>query len=1713
MRSATNDLRRFWRLFSLCVLVLAGAITPAHAAVDYSIDQALWQMLYGVTNAQINDPAWLARDDDGDGVSNGAELAAGTNPFDSTSKPAVTSVSNGAGGLTLAFPTVAGKQYVVQSASSLVPAPVWTAVSSVGPISGVGGTQSVTVPGGGAGKAFYRLLVQDMDTDGDGVSDWAEIVAGFDPTTAHTHGATEDDHTALLNDLAQENVVTITPTKATATQPTDTNTAASDVASITVTRGGTLHLNAITVPLSLAGTAVAGVDYLALPASVTLPPKVGSVTLVLTPLANSKRLTSATVTLGAMPGGNYTVGGPNIASVTIFPAGNANGTGLTGMYYNGTSATVTPYNPTALFAGTPALTRVDPTVDFNWNSGSPGTGVNATYFGVRWQGQVQPQYTETYYFDTLTDDGVKLWVNGQLIIDGWSYQSADRVAGIALQAGALYDIRMEYYQGSGYDLAHLYWYSNSQTKQVIPANRLYPLAIVAPPAIVSVNTAVGFVGQPFTFNVLASISGGTTPTFALGAGSAPLPAGLTLNATTGVISGTPKTAGDYPVALTATNTVGTGAAVLDIQILNAGSGVTRELWNNLAGPNVSDLPLATTPASTDTSLVSLEDNTTRANNTGERLRGYFTAPVTGNYYFWLAASNAAELWVSDSAEPVSLIRRAWVAAPGTASRSWNDAGQTRQRSPWLALVAGQQYYYEVLHNTGGSGASSNLSVGWLQDSTGAATAPTTVGNGIVPGYLLTPFDYPVGLVSSGSLFATNLSPLPGAISSAAGSATMSLNAGQTQALLHFNYGGLSSPQTSYAVYGPDDHGADALLYDINAVDKFRPDLKTPDGGYIWIFATSSGVSASTMLSDLLEGKAYLKVETVKYPAGEISGNFTSVNGSQQPPVPVADPGFTDDHATLAGAARFLNQAAYGAAPSDLAAVQANGYAAWITTQMSLPATHVLADVLAHPSDDIIHVYKSDLMEDCWWRETITAPDQLRQRVAFALSEIMVTSSFNESESLSDFATSLASYYDTLLDGAFGNFRDLLKAVTLHPTMGWYLNMQGNPKGSLATGLHPSENYAREIMQLFSIGLNRMWPDGSLVLDSQGNLVPTYDQDTITGMARVFTGWTWAQAAPPAGKQLTNFSPATDWTDPMTLVPSYHELGTKDVLDNVVLPAAPGYSIATGGTSGTASDPTTALCNTYCNADLDQALDAIFYHPNVGPLVCRELIQRLVKSNPSPAYLYRVVQKFNDDGTSAHVRGNLGAVIRAILLDGEARNVNTSAAPSGKLREPLLRLAEPARTFLFTASAGTYSQSSPTLLNITLPAGTASNHLGSGDNVYLDFTVNDTGTPPVAPWNNPTTGNYTVASSPAPTTTSYSVTTSGINNVGFTVTAPTAVTPSTNLTVKTGGPSLNVVNGATVYPQVYLQFLPAGSGPDGVYSCGAKSSSNYLQVHTPTAPTGTGVVVPQIECAYFVDNPINGQPNVVTIFNFTNANFKPGDKLWLDAPNGTLPLGVYTVATIVDEQHFTVQNSVVYSRNANYRYAYFYPLQPLPQSRSGKVNGAASKFDMGGTDGNVTQTPLNSPTVFNFFYPNYEYPGEIAAANVTSPEFQLTTDTNVITLTNTLNQTFLYSGNPNGLCSFNNGSLVLDLSTYMAAPYSVADVNGVTALVNTFSDLLTGGQLTSGTKTEIVNYITGSTTVSGVTKPNFDPTASTNVRDRVRSIVQLIMISPEYAVQH
>jgi len=262
----------------------------------------------------------------------------------------------------------------------------------------------------------------------------------------------------------------------------------------------------------------------------------------------------------------------------------------------------------------------------------------------------------------------------------------------------------------------------------------------------------------------------------------------------------------------------------------------------------------------------------------------------------------------------------------------------------------------------------------------------------------------------------------------------------------------------------------------------------------------------------------------------------------------------DDSANSNAASRFLIQTTFGPSQSGIASVQSMGYSNWINYQFSLPATHVLPLAIANKSLDPTDPFPSSDWFNSWWQQSITAPDQLRQRVAFALSEIMVVS---ENGVLENNASSLASYYDTLLDNAFGNYRSLLEAVTLTPAMGLYLNMQGNNAGSIITGLHADENYAREIEQLFSIGLNRLWTDGSLVMNSQGNLVPTYDQNVVMGFAATFTGWNYYQPNQANGRLPSNWNPSSNYTNSMVLVPSHHDLGAKLVLDNVVLPPAAG----------------------------------------------------------------------------------------------------------------------------------------------------------------------------------------------------------------------------------------------------------------------------------------------------------------------------------------------------------------------------------------------------------------------------------------------------------------------------------------------------------------------------------------------------------------------------
>jgi len=403
------------------------------------------------------------------------------------------------------------------------------------------------------------------------------------------------------------------------------------------------------------------------------------------------------------------------------------------------------------------------------------------------------------------------------------------------------------------------------------------------------------------------------------------------------------------------------------------------------------------------------------------------------------------------------------------------------------------------------------------------------------------------------------------------------------------------------------------------------------------------------------------------------GGSGSSGGDNPPPPPPPPPAGV----SKAEAFAFLNQATFGATEAEAQRLQSlgdasNAYARWIDEQLQIPASLQLPHVqvvyatLPQPVQNIGRLNNDRV--DIWFRNVVEGPDQLRQRVAFALSEIMVVS---QQSALQNAPYALADYYDLLARDAFGDFRQLMEDVTLHPAMGVYLSMLGNQKPDAARNIRPDENYARELMQLFTIGLVQLNVDGTPATDPQGQTVPVYDQSVIEGFAHVYTGWNWAGAASfgQARPSLQN------QVQPMQAYAVQHDTGAKKLLSyaGAALAEIPARNPA---------DPA---------RDLDGALDNIFHHPNVAPFISRQLIQRLVTSNPSPAYVRRVAQAFNNDGTGR--RGNLAAVVRAVLLDAEARNA-PDASTAGKLKEPLLRVTQLWRAYGARSQSGRYNVQSP-----------------------------------------------------------------------------------------------------------------------------------------------------------------------------------------------------------------------------------------------------------------------------------------------------------------------------------------------------------------------------------------------------------------------------------
>lgn len=439
-----------------------------------------------------------------------------------------------------------------------------------------------------------------------------------------------------------------------------------------------------------------------------------------------------------------------------------------------------------------------------------------------------------------------------------------------------------------------------------------------------------------------------------------------------------------------------------------------------------------------------------------------------------------------------------------------------------------------------------------------------------------------------------------------------------------------------------------LVYSGTAV---AADYGTPPASVVFAPGTRTALVVITPVDDDEIEPAETVVVTLAAGAGYDLGQASAAiviadNDTGSSPAPSAD-----------DVARFLDQAAFGPTPATVARVRQIGYEAWIAEQVAAPRSGFLGylDMAAGAGETI----SQNQLQEAWFQAAVTGPDQLRQRVANALLQVLVVSSVG---GLSGANHGMANYMDVLMQHAFGNFRTLIEQVATSPAMGNYLNHLRNQKEDPRTGRHPNENFARELLQLFTIGTHRLNPDGTPVRDADGNLVPTYGQDEVLGFARVFTGWTYNQPAPQ-----TNFWASADWRNPMIPFARYHSTSEKVLLDGAVIPAT------------TTADP---------SGDLAAALDNVFQHPNVGPFIGRLLIQRLVTSNPTPAYVARVAAAFADNGQG--VRGDLLAVVKAILLDPEARQQARARDPYfGHVREPMIRFVSVLRAFDGRAASGKF----------------------------------------------------------------------------------------------------------------------------------------------------------------------------------------------------------------------------------------------------------------------------------------------------------------------------------------------------------------------------------------------------------------------------------------
>ncbi len=1608
----------FLALLSLEV-ASAQETTPVSTGVDLNGNHVsdIFEALYpGAGNPDA--------DNDGDGSTNREESAAGTNPNDATSVLNFDSVHNNGTVIQAAWRTVKGKSYQVQTSADLGGAWQNTGVA----VAGEGGLATTELPAPGT-RLFLRIRVSDVDSDQDGVTDWEELQAGTDRYQWDTDGDGRSDRGQVEAMVGVKSTVNIYPADSWANE-TGPKTASFRA----IRHGGFLPL---TVPFTVTGTATRGTDYTLSAMAAVLPAGVSSALITVTPLPDAELEEAETVILSLTPGAAYSLGADASASITIISQG------LVGQYYDTSSGTygdAANFNPAQL-----KMTRRDAGIDFNWSkpAGTPpgnGTGTPSPLiadddtFSIRWSGFLIPKYNELYTLYAVADRGLIVWCqtvptpvaagdvtgarSGLSLWNGTASAtqeySANALANSAVMvAGRPYYFRVDYRDNSTLTNnanIRLMWSSASQEKEVIPASAFSSDGIQgSPPVITSAMVTAGISGAPFYYQLAATNSPATWT-------ASGLPAGLGIDAA-GLISGTATGAGGYYAAtITAANSAGSDSKNLVIYLAVTGGATTREVWTGVGnGVNLASTPFHTAPATT-TPVASLESPANSGDNYADRMRGYLTAPSDGLYTFYLTSDENAELWVSSSEEPAHRLKRAWVSGGGVSSGTWD--ARPGQKSVPMRMSGGDRYYFEVLRRE--TSGNDHLAVAWLKPG-----QTDDAQKEIIPGWALSPYTPAAVTSPAGTLYSAKLTPQPGVSSLGSGMALLLVNAQKTAASLSFTYSNL----TGTAGAGQHIHDsrviggqAGRIIYD---VDDFPEDV---NGSHPWTFTASLSHSVADIVTAIESGNAYLNLHTTQYPDGEIKGVFYPVAGSQffVPPAAPPAPELTipaDATKAKNEIVRFLQQATFGArhdtdgvAPWDtdsIEVVQDLGYAGWIDAQLTLPAgpdpetlntvqmpptvvyalpttgrqtlnTAAMAYYGSGPLSSFIADYyiryprtstdtnqtsqAADEIWRAWWATTVKSRDQLRHRMAYALSQILVVS---EEGPLDENARAVAHYYDLLYYHSLGNFRTLLERVTLNPAMGRYLDMLGNRKPNAATGYIPNENFAREILQLFSIGLERLHPDGSRVLDGNGLPVSTYEQDHVVGYAHTFTGWNFP----------TNTSTA-NYITPMAPRPADHAVTEKLLLESAVAPAN--------------AAPTAASCD----AELAAALDVIFHHPNVGPFVCRQLIQRMVTANPSPGYIYRVAGVFNDNGSG--VRGDLAAVARAILLDPEARNMEPREQPGfGHVKEPVIRATQVLRAFRPFSYAETSAGSSIDLGSCLVATQT---------NINL--------------------------SQPLPVT-----------SIDLDGDGPLAARLYT------------VVDGYTL------------GGVDGAATPAAFGMGNTLLVRNQTNPAENGVYV------------FNGNGNLLT----RAANANTAAKLngaWVRVTAGTdaekdfrQTAAIGTLGT--DAVAWTVQTT---------------------------SNPRRHLWEMGSTGGTLLgQTPLRSPTVFNFYEPNYVFLGHTGNNGLYGPEFQITSETNVINVGNWFyTLTRPNSSNPSETNSYGQGythpdPVKKDIKMGLSYEFSIAGDSG--ALVDRIAGMVMPGQMTDSLQSLLVTYL------------NTLPSATAaNKMARIGEAFYLISLSPEFATQ-